>query len=286
MSDSSKNSFQRRQSLLSVVMLGVLLCSVGVGWLVIRGARVSQKRGEEILRRIREQTLRSLWDSQRVELWYLGTDGGGRKVGWRRVTRNLADGAYIGTLYHARENFRAQSRWTLNAEATEGSYIANESTPGKRLITRITFKEGTVTLRSNILRTSVRTVAPANYIPEGLSELVYFLAADGNTDAVCQMVFDGDPVQGGRVNFRTITLRPEGEGGLRWTASGGVGQTIYQFDNSGAIESIEHPDERVVYRRVPRSEVEVHFPEAGIFVEDDAKEPEELSEEEDSTGSI
>ena len=62
-----------RQSLLSLVMLGVLLASVGAAWMIISSHRAHWRhaatRGAELMAEIRQKGLAEYWGSKPVEDW-------------------------------------------------------------------------------------------------------------------------------------------------------------------------------------------------------------------------
>jgi len=267
-----------KQSLLSIVMLVVLVASVGAAWLLTEGRGAKHKRGEEILRRIRGRSLTSLWGAEPVESWYLLTNQARQAIGYQHLTRTFRNGGYHGTLYLRTGGVMAKEEWSLNADATAGEYRAKLRSPTDFLATRIIFREGLVTVASSNRPKATTSPAPPNYIPEGLSRLVFFLASRGGQKAACRMIFNISAVTGGRVNFETVELLPMGADSLQ-VRSATIGKRIYQFDDGGVVERLEDLEAKRVLLRVPRGEVFRRFPEAAGLIRESPRNEETPSDD-------
>jgi hypothetical protein len=256
-----------RQSLLSIVMLGVLLASVGAAWLIVRGSKGARERGAQILRQIRSQKLTALWGQGASEDWYLGKSRDGQPVGWCRATRQFTGDGYAGTVHWMQPGLALKDTWRLNQDATSGTYLGQAIGSRKSMTTRIVLQEGQVLVQSTLAKNMVvRAAAPSNYVPEGLEFLVGFLASAERQAVACQMVFNEEPIRGGRLNFHLVMLESIGSGRVRWQSPDTGAQMVYQFDKRGILESIESPAEGITYQRVSRQDVEGHFPDAGRLV--------------------
>ncbi len=249
-----------RQNLLVVIMLGVLLASVGVAWLLTWSDDPAKQRGEAILASIRERQLPNWWGTDPIDLWYLIRDEGGRPVGWQHVTRRTVAGGYAGTrqIRLLDRQWIIDEKWEISADATGGGYEGTSITPRGRSETYTELTGGQVRITAP-QTAAAASAAPPNYIPEGLNTLVFFLAAAGGEKTICQMVFDSDAVRGGRVNFKSVTLKPAGPNRLQVVYPGsGAGRT-YHFDDRGLVERIHNPDDGTTYTRMPRADVAKFF---------------------------
>lgn len=258
MSATFQNTRNKRP-LLSIIMLGVLLVSVGIAWMVTREPQAARARTEDILDEIRSRKLSRWWGKKPVELWYIARDKDSKPIGWQRITRSFAAGGYAGTRQAHIRDLRISEKWTLNNDATAGVYIGQALTSREILQTRITLKNDEITVHSGLWNEPVKSSVPSNYIPEGLATLVFFLAASGHEDASCRMIFDADAVIPGRINFHSVKLLPEGSRRIRHVLTRGRYEMIYKFDSKGFIERIEYLNEGITYTRTSRNEISKHF---------------------------
>jgi hypothetical protein len=270
MSTSQDNPYRSRQALLSLVMLGVLLASVGAAMLVVRGSQGPRQRGDELLRHIRSRTLEALWQDKETDIWLLAVDETGAAVGWEHITRTMADGQYAGTNRSQTPGIVSQETWRLNADATKGGYDSTARLGRASLDrTTIVFQDGMVTVQKGAQDRPVTSKAPSNYIPEGLDLLVFHLAASRGEKAVCQMVFNIAAIGRGEVNFTQVQLIPEGKNRLRLVPGMSPAGMVYEFDAQGSIQRIKYLGKGLEYRRVPHEEVLKHFRDAATPTEAD-----------------
>jgi len=194
----AKDPQHRRFELLAVIMLGTLLASVGVAWLLVRRARAKTRRGAEVIAQIR-QGLALHWRNHPKVQWYLVRIDD-ELIGWRAIARiPRKGGGYEGmNLYYQSIGPGAviAERWTLNADASEGLYdarvlVGNAAVPN-RPDTHIALSDGQVkVLHAKYGRS--RAAAPTNYVPEGTRDLACFLAGRRKATAQFQMVLNDMP---------------------------------------------------------------------------------------------
>jgi hypothetical protein len=276
MSNSQETAQRRRPMMLAAVMVAVLLVSLGAAaWLVqARGGKYS--RGVEILEHIRREGLPSFWGDGEATSWYLLRRQDGVAVGWRMVQRAPAAGGYTGKKISRTgprlhvEAWSVDVRGRLSSYRAEGSTVARSPRSGSRLIaktdsTRIALRGGRVeVLRNEAGRERLGTGdAPANYIPEGLHTLVYFLATAGQQEASFTTVFNEQSVVGNRAHFSWLRVEPQGARRVRLVS--GAGEHVYQFGGNGELLRLEMPEAGRHYERVPAESVQEAFPDASYF---------------------
>ena len=215
----------------------------------------------------------AIFTAPRCRAWYLIRDKAGRPVGWEHETRMPVRGGYAGT---RKVNLPAQNRiieegWWISADATSGKYGGTASTPQGRFETRTDLTDGRVMTQSGPPMKAAATIAPSNYIPEGLHALVFFLAASGAEKAVCRMVFDLEAIRGGRVNFQPVTLQPLGLNRVEVVYSGSRAGHVYHFDEQGLVERIENPYDGTTRTRTTRAEIAKYFPGIGLSLAPEAE---------------
>jgi len=250
------NSRGGRTLLLKVILLGVLLGSVGLGWVLVRRARTLGERGAEVLYQIRRRKLDYFWGSESVNLLFLRFAPDGRPVGWRQTTREQTDEGYLGTQTVFERGKITREIWGLDTSASDGEYECTSG--GVMLTTTIRLSDGKVSVAQGPRR-PVTAKAPTNYVPEGLSSLVFLLAAKGGQKATCRMIFNERAIDPAGVNFTTVHLVPRGPDVLEVSYPGGASQ-VHRFDGRGLLQEMEMPEVKVTERRVSREEVRRHFP--------------------------
>jgi len=265
-------------------MVVVLLASVAVAaWLVeLRGGPV--RDGRQVLDLVRRRGLEAFWGREPETLWYLARDGGGKPAGWWTVRRRPTPSGYRGE--HVRRMGEAlyQEAWSVDANAQTSEYVAEASQlvqrTGQRMpvlrqesTTRITYRRGRVEVLRRTLhrgRQSAADDAPANYVPEGISSLVYYLTAAGQREAAFALIFNEAAVVGKRVHFSETRVVPEGRRRVHvtYTAAGGVvGEEVVEFDAPGRVVRGRRPGSGRSWKRVSFEAVRKVFPEASQFAE-------------------
>ena len=256
MSAAFPNLRSDRRGLAGLIMFGVLLLSVAAAWLLIRGRTAAAERGREILQGIRNRKLSAFWGTDPVELWYLSVTADNQPVGWHQMARSYKDGRYFGRTIRRSGKLIVQEEWTLNEDATAGEYAAREGP----IVTFIRLEGGNVRVSSNLDREAASDLAPANYIPEGLSPLVFYLAAEAGQAADCQELLKERPIMDGRVNFTPVAMEPAGERRLRVGISRKT-EILFAFAPGGRVEQMEHLQAGITDRLVSPDEVTRQFPE-------------------------
>jgi hypothetical protein len=179
------------------------------------------------------------------------------------------DVSRIGPRLHV-EAWSVDVRGRLSRYRAEGATLGTSPRTGSPVIaktdsTRIALRNGRVeVLRNEAGRERLGTgEAPANYIPEGLHALVYFLAAGGQREAAFVTVFNEQSVVGNRVRFSWLRAEPQGPRRVRVTFE--AGQHVYQFGANGELLRMEMPETGLHYERAPAKDVQEKFPDASYL---------------------
>ena len=162
-------------------------------------------------------------------------------------------------------------QWTLNAHITKGEYRAGRVQGGFLSTTEtvIALKDGHVRVEQPEFGRS-EAEAPANYIPEGVVELAWYLTARGGEPGRFRMVFNEMPPSGGRVQFGQMLVEEIVRSADGWQVEvrsrmGGPEETV-SFDNGGRIIRRQRHGGDVVERPAAPQEVAAAFPgAAGIL---------------------
>jgi len=208
---------------LNVILLAILVAAVGAAWLLAQ-PRPADLRAEEIVAEIRRTGLAAYWPEAALT-WYVRSTGE-RIAGWRgEIVVPGPDGTFhglnvvvTGTALRTRGNWE---RWTLNADATEGTYSAGEfaqTTRGLRSTTdtKISLEDGQVTAFQRIkgYPFETRGPAPAGYLPEGTMGIARRLVARHKAKARFRMIYNAVPPPGARPVFTPVNMEfrtPDGD---------------------------------------------------------------------------
>jgi len=272
----------RRQALVAVVMLAVLLGSVGAAWWLVHHTAAPHRTGEEILRELRREGLGAYWSGIR-EQWYL-RHVDGRPRGWRLVLRAPAEGGgFHGLHVFGHQAPAGQGRiikwekWRLNADATEGEFTAGDVVTGRTTHlagtdTEIRLSGGMIEAKQVIdgILLDSTVAAPGNYAPEGTLSLLHRLVADRRTEAAFRLVFNEEEPVGRETYLATAVMRYDGTAQVdgkearrvRVRASGRrvAEEAAYYLDAEGNVLSVIVEG----FREAPASaeEVSALFPDA------------------------
>jgi len=288
MNDSTRYRTPRQRAILALVMLGILLLSVAVAWWFVRARGDDVRRGEDIIRRIRGNSLEHYWTDAPEVLWYLARSSSGRIVALRRISRApVAEGAADGitegyeganTLYRLRGTRLFplnQEWWRISTGATRGSYRGPAQKRGF-IWTEIYLNDGRIRVDQIGPRAlTAETTVPGNYIPEGLSLLAVRLVAAEGKPASFRTIINQHAIVDGYVPFAKVTMAPDKQGKVvaEMTDLQGKNASVYTVDEAGRITRIvERGDNGPDFRLVPEEEVRENFP--GLF-EEEEPEPEE-----------
>jgi hypothetical protein len=267
---------RHRPSLLAGVMGLVLLASVGAAaWLAeLRAGAV--RRGQDIIQHIRGRKLSAFWGTEDQTLWYLIRGEGSRPVGWRMARRMPTADGYIGTSVERDGVGFYQSAWKLDNQGRAGQYVGRISALTERqglplpavqqlLSTSITLRGAEVDVRQQGRRRGEATArTPANYVPEGLTELACFLAAAGGREVSFAMILDEQAVAARRVQFARAEATPEDARRVRVVFRSMVGesQETIHFDQAGRVVRMDRPDSGTRIELSSYQAVVEAFPEA------------------------
>lgn len=256
---AAKGTQDRRDILLKVVTITVLLLSTGAAWLFVLARSSATNRaksamtdsGDEALGQIRNQGLDHYWGSgtQRREDWYLlYSDRSRSPEGWRAVIRwREPDGTHKGLELQSPQGVWRWEYWQLNGQGTAGHYEAGgvSTRPGsphlqKKTITKIILDQGRVELHQPG-RVSEAAV-PESYVPEGMLDLACFVAMVRGSDAEFRVIFNDDPPDGKVVRFGSATVTDirhvqRGVEALvtKTNVRGGSGKRMLLFNQAGLL---------------------------------------------------
>lgn len=258
MNDAQTNS---RYRWLAPILLGLLVLVTLVAWMLTRNAQADWRRGVALIETIQEKGLGAYWPQTRTEQWYLRYGDHGQPVGWRLMTRKFEDGAYVGKDYFQDDSgASASENWRISPDAKTCEYFALQNEPGRKtILTEINLFEGQIEIIPT--RNALPAVAtpPANYIPEGLNDLVSFLASKGKGQAACSILLNLSSVKGDQVYFFTVYLQPIRENQLILQL--GHSKTHLEFDSEGQVTRIVEIDSGTEQRLVTYQDVLKHYPQ-------------------------
>jgi len=267
----TKATSGQRAALAVLMLLVLVLTAAGAWWLESAAAR-RVRAGARLLGAIRKDGLRACWPEKLRINWYILRDGT-EPAGWRVVVAGwTGDAKVVGLNLDVLSDRVASEKWLLNADATEGAYIAVERGSKGASETNIDLAEGLVKVVQNGRRVA-RSPLPRNYMPEGLFEPVVRRVAATGADAQFKMVFNERPNVAGIVEFGTFRIRHQGRGKaadgqttdrVRVTGvRGGKRRTIYyDLDPKGNCLRVHYGDGNLNWRRASREEVGKQYPQA------------------------
>jgi hypothetical protein len=278
---------RHRPSLLAVIMGALLLLSVALAGLLIALRGGAKQEGTDVLLVLRQKKLPAFWSNDGVNQWFLWTGPDGRPAGWSTRTRGLAPKGYQGKKLEWKGSVVIQEAWQVDRAGTTGRYLGRAwaviRRPGVRIpllqpvsTTSILLRDGQVQVRHSGLRggQSGQAVAPANYIPEGLTELAYYLASLGDQRVTFAWLNDESAVAGGRLNFSRVTATPEGKNKvlLSLQLPEGAREERMEFDAKGEVLRGSIPSSGFSYERSTFDLVKKAFPDVELFLKREAEE--------------
>ena len=241
--------------LLAAVMVGILAVSVALAWLTTKPPENLSQSGTEIISKLADDTLEGYWTGSHRDSWFIGLRQDVRPIGWRMQSRDRnSEGMFSGSLVAGSVGASPyRSGWRLRTDLSEGLYVASGlDDAGQAVETRIILTRDEVTVvRSSGGRKLTATAArPDNYVPEGAFPLVLRLAAVRGGATTVKMIFDGDAIAGGTVNFVNTRLIPHGDNVVRVEYSGHkfAGTTVYHLDSDHNVYRYEYPAQGIIYR--------------------------------------
>lgn len=267
----------RRDWLLKAITVGVLLFSTTVAWLIVcsreAAAEASVDRGTDVIRQIRDKGLSHYWGPARQVDWYLAYDAEENVVGWQvSARRRKSNGDFQGLYVVRYKDISSRELWQINDRADEGYYEAGPlpQVPGMPtvLLTRISLKDGQVKVLHQRQKLACEAATPDNYVPKGVLELAYYVAARMGNTAGFATTFNVDADADGVMQFGHSLVKgaEEVEDGLQIVLSqqpaggrGGSTNTL-RFDKTGRRVSTESSHGKVIL--ASRDIVASHFHDA------------------------
>jgi len=263
----NRGSAQHHAARLAPVMLAILAGSIGVAWWVSHSRGAMARRGADIIRKIRTETLGPYWKPQPVTTAYLITDGQGRDAGWKISIRKSTAYGYTGTTWSRGHDTLYLENWHVPPDASRSQYEARALLDGGYLPLTINLADDQVTVQIGPRRTGILAAAqaPSNYVPEGLLAVVIRLAAKLNHKLAFKMIFNENAIRTGRVQFTSVTMTPHPPASVDMSFGGHT--KVYHLDAHGQIVRIEHPETGVVYKMTSVKELIERFREVRELIE-------------------
>jgi hypothetical protein len=239
---------QPRPGLVSLVLLGVLLLTVGGAWLVVRFYFSASREGAVILEDMRKQGLHALWPQKRYVARFARKAPGGAVLARITSTRQPSAGAFGGTeTFEAastavRETGNVKETWAVSDDLTEADYRADYFT--RSFSVRIVLNKGRVSFQGSNMAQAVATDAPANYMPEGLESLVVRQVAQRGTKASFQSIANENSFGAKNIVMLRMKMIPVSRQEVRCEVSGGASsyEITFHLDAAGEVTRIDYPD--------------------------------------------
>jgi len=200
---------------LNVILAAILAGAIGAAWTLARPTP-ADLRGRQILDEIRHTGLAAYWP-EATTAWYVHSGGEG-VTGWRaEAVIPGPNGTFNGLNVIAGNTSLGErgvwERWTLNADATEGSYSSGTLVQTARELrlstdTTIALTNGQVTVSQWTEGYVVTTSAPApkGYLPEGTMGIARRLVARHKAKARFRTVYNDLPPRGSRPAFTPLDM--------------------------------------------------------------------------------
>ncbi|MCK4624220.1 MAG: hypothetical protein KAV00_02840 [Phycisphaerae bacterium] len=303
MTRTSTKSETARRGLLAVLMLAVLLASVSIAWLLERKSTIKAHAGAQIIGEIRAKGLKHYWPEKSQIDWFL-IQSNGNTIGWKASVRvksaarpgsppldklgttlsnaegPKSDGNFIGVdVEVVPKQHSLHEIWTLNADATAGTYHADlRSAGGKGFKTDILLNDGMVKVVQHVRGIGSITAdsrAPKNYLPKGTLHLAVRQTAEMRANAQFVMVFNERPNRDKAVEFGTLRLRYLGSSQTRQGRTvrrvrmseirgRGKRRTLFELDEKGKILLIQ--GEKTQSKAVDEQTIKKSFADAPLYL--------------------
>ena len=235
--------------LLAAALLAVLAASVLFAYTLVLASRADIRAAESILAQLRQNGLTYYWSSDDFERQYAVIDRDGKIISRSAVKRIRTDTGYEGGSQEIRGPVGAVELWTISDDATEGQYAA-ESSIGAFSKTAISLDGAELTVISG--DRIAKTETPANYIPEGLLELIVRLVAASERDATFSMILNEGAIADGSVLFVDILMKPlsPSQVEVNIPAIGPAGMKVYYLDDDGEVSKVDYPVQGISLQHV------------------------------------
>jgi hypothetical protein len=239
---------------------------------------------------IREKKLPAFWGEEGVNLFYLWTDPNGKPVGWSTRTRGLVARGYRGKRIERIGSRFQREVWQVDQSGRTSRYLGRDSVifrqAGSRIPLLRSMSETSILFRDGQVEVgqagpqggrSATVAAPANYIPEGLNELAYYLTSLDNRRAAFTEINDGIAIVQGKPHFTPITVVPDGRGKviLATQFPNGQHEERMEFDSKGEVLRGTRPGSGLSFERTTLDVVKKTFPDVELFLRLEAAESQE-----------
>lgn len=253
---------------LKPIMLAVLAASITVAWWVSRGGDVIVQRGVDIIQKVRSETLSSYWKSEPVTAAYLVTNREGLNTGWEISIRQATANGYAGAVWVKGKDASRLEEWDVRADASAGEYEARPllGTRYPPVYIELAYDRVSVRVGGRRTGTVVTNQAPGNYIPVGTFEVVLRLAAKMGHKVAFKTIPIEEPIQGGRVQFRSVTMTPQDPSSVVVDFDRPKHRRVFHLDTDGKIVRIEVPATGTVFKKTSVRELMGRFPEVQSLV--------------------
>lgn len=291
MKPSQEKSEAVRRVMLTAVMIALLAGSVALAWFVSAARRHDPQVAADILADIRQKGLDAFWGDEPFENWCVIYGPDGKAVGWYVERRlRMEDGNFVGTRVRELGGELSIERWMLDNQARTGKYQGDQwqlqrvrvsgrpvQVSVKLPATEIYLAGETLTVRRTDGRRKIEAQTqqvPANYIPEGMTNLFLYQAALKGRKTECAMVINARAFAGREIEFTRYRVAPAGGR----VVDLGIGQSVetITFDETG--RKVRSGDVTGSYweERTTAREVTTEFPRAKRYLQPttDPAEPE------------
>ncbi len=222
---------------MATVLAGILGLSIACAYLATQSTRGAIRRAEKILADLRATGLSAYWSDQGLELKYDMKNTDQIIIAQLSLAREPTEGGYRGATLRSNPASEAAEAWILSEDAHQGQYEV-ESNIGRLIKMRITLEGEDLTISSRGYRAQAKT--PANYIPEGLMELIIYLTVLGGKDATFSMIVNDQALVGDKVRFFQVQIKPldDSTATVYMPGLGGLDRSEYKLDSDGIVQEI------------------------------------------------
>lgn len=259
---------QSRRTVLTAVLFGVLILSVGVALLLTHYRPTATGEGTLVVRDMWTRTLPAFWPAATWERVFLAHDDAGRPQERLTVVRRATADGFQGKRIHeiltprrGRTWSRVVEAWSVRSDLSAGLYTATYN--NGELVVEIVLREGEVVFRAD--NTEFPPAAPpGNYLPEGLEWLAVRLVAAGGKKATFAMITNEYSRAAGGIRFDYVTMTPVNsrEVRCRYDVAGQSHTETFHLDASGEVVQMDR-DTGESLRPAPATGPDAEGPDAG-----------------------
>lgn len=282
---SDKITASRKKGLRVLILFAIFALCVGAAWWLERHRGADLIEGKSIIAEMRREKLQAFWQQGETNRWFI-IRRGGKDVGWyvRYRGDGLKGGFEGGEMrfeLSPKGSLLMTSRWLLNSQATEGTYLSDVgilARRGKTLLkrplysARIHLDSGQLDVEQHIRggKYSSQADEPAGYIPEGTMDLVMYLISQRKTQAKFRMILDSHPPSGKWTTFVPVDIRiakdkPLSVGGSAVLVTIAGQERLCFFDRDGRVEKRTVGEIEEI--SASQDEILAAFPEAATMLQ-------------------